>query len=67
MYYRHILFFRKDRNFWRVQKNVRKTGNINVEIFYIVCVNMSGEIILEYWKVGQYGPDINQGHLFYVF
>ena len=49
-----------------MQKNVRKTGNMNVEIFYVVSVHMSGEIISEDWKVGQYGPDRNQGHLYFV-
>ena len=51
---------------WRVQKNVHKMGKMNVEIFYVVPVLMSGEIILEYQKVGPYGPDRNQGHLFFV-
>ena len=27
---------------------------------------MSGEIILEYWRVGRYGPDGNQDHLFFL-
>ena len=40
--------------------------NIICEIFYIVSVRMSGEI-LEYRKVGRYGPDGNQGHLFFLF
>ena len=51
---------------WRVQKNVRKTGKMNIEIFYVVSVRMSVEIILEDQKVGRYGPDRNQGHLFFV-
>ena len=51
---------------WRVKKNVRKTGNTNVEIFYVVSVRISGEIFIEDWKFGQYGPDRNQVHLFFV-
>ena len=49
-----------------MQTNLRETGNINVEIFYVVSVRMSEEIILEDHKVVQYGPDRNQGHLFFV-
>ena len=49
-----------------MQTNLRETGNINVEIFYVVSVRMSEEIILEDQKVVQYGPDRNQGHLFFV-
>ena len=37
--------------------------NILYEIFYVVSVRTPGEI-LEYWKVGRYRPDVNQGHLF---
>ena len=37
--------------------------NILCEIFYVVYVRMSGEI-LEYRKVGRYGPYGNQGQLF---
>ena len=50
-----------------MQKNVRKTGKMDVEIFYVASVFMSGEIILGDRKVGQYGPDRNQGHLFFCF
>ena len=42
-------------------------GKMTVEIFYVVTLCMSGEIILEDRKVGQYGPDRNQGHLFFVY
>ena len=31
-----------------------------------MSVGKLGDIILEDWKVGRYGPDINQGHLFFV-
>ena len=51
----------------RVQKNERKTGRINIEILYVVYVRMSGDIILEDQKVGQYRPDRNQGRLFYIY
>ena len=51
---------------WIVQTNVRKMVKMKVEILYVVSVLMSGEIILEYHKVGRYGPDRNQGHLFFV-
>ena len=37
---------------------------MNVDIFYVVSVRMPGEIILEDQKVGRYGPDRNNGHLF---
>ena len=39
---------------------------MNVEIFYVVSVRMSGEIILEDRKVGQDGPDRNQANLFFI-
>ena len=39
---------------------------MNVEIFYVVFIRMSGKIILEYRKVGGYGPGGNQGRLFPV-
>ena len=51
---------------WRVYKNVRKTGKIKEEIFYLVSVRIPGKIILEDWKVGKYGTDRDQGHLFFV-
>ena len=38
--------------------------NIIFEIFHVVSVRMSGEI-LEDTKVGICGPDVNQGHLFF--
>ena len=50
---------------WRVQTSVRKTGKTNVEILYVVFIRMLGELILEDRKVGQYGPDRNQCHLFF--
>ena len=37
---------------WRVQKSENKMENMNVEIFYVVSVRMSGGIILEDKKVG---------------
>ena len=37
---------------WGVQTNLRKTRKTNVEIFYVVSVRMSGEIILGDRKVG---------------
>ena len=37
---------------------------MNTEIFYVVSICISGEIFLEDQKVGQYGPDRNQGQLF---
>ena len=40
--------------------------NILCEIFYVVSVRMSGEI-LEDVKFGRYGPDVNQGRLFLFF
>ena len=40
--------------------------NIICEIFYVVSVRMLGKI-LEDRKVGRYGPDGNQGHLFFFF
>ena len=49
---------------WQDKTNVGKMGNMNVEIFYVVSVHMSGEIILKDWKVWRYGPDRNQGHFF---
>ena len=36
---------------------------MNVEIFYIVSVRISGEIILEVRKVRLYAPDRNKGNL----
>ena len=63
---RHLWKSIKSKSCWRVQKNVRETGKRNIEIFYVVSVCMSGEIILEYRKVGRYGPDRNQGNLFFV-
>ena len=39
---------------------------MNVEIFYVVSVRMSVEIILEDRKVERYGPDRNQGRLLFV-
>ena len=51
---------------WRVQTNVRKMGNMNVEIFYVVSVRMPGEKILEDWKVGRDGTDRNKSNLFFV-
>ena len=52
---------------WRLQKILRKTRNTNVEIFYVVSVNIPGKILLEDQKVWQYGPDRNQGPFFCLF
>ena len=41
-------------------------GKMNIEIFYVVPLFMSKEIISEDWKAIRYGPDRNQGHLFFV-
>ena len=39
--------------------------NILCEIFYVLSVHISGKI-LDDQKVGRYGTDGNQGHLFFV-
>ena len=41
--------------------------NIMCEIFYVVFVRISEEIILEDKKLERYGTDGNQGHLFFVY
>ena len=43
----------------RVQKNVRKKVNMNVDMFYVVSVRMTRKIILKDRKVGKYGTDRN--------
>ena len=50
-----------------MQTNVTKTENMNIKTFYVFSVCMSGEIILEYHKVGWYGPDRTQGQFFVCF
>ena len=40
---------------------------MNVWIFYVVSVRLSGKIILEYQKVGRYGPDRNHTDLFFDY
>ena len=49
-----------------MQTSVSKTGKVDVEIFYIVSVRISGEIIIEDLKVRRYRPDGNQGHIFFL-
>ena len=41
-------------------------ASILCKMFYVMSVRMSGEIILEDQKLRKYGPDGNQGHLFFV-
>ena len=40
---------------------------MNAEIFYVMSVHMSGEVILGYCNVGRNWPDRNQGHFFGCF
>ena len=50
----------------KCKENGKDEGkNILCEIFYVVFVRMSGEI-LEDRKVGRYGPDVNQGQFVLV-
>ena len=49
---------------WRVQTDVRKTRKTNVDILYVPSAHISGEMVLEDRKVGKYGTDRSQSHLF---